>query len=405
MFVLVLTNPSEEKIQAQALHQLLSEKGTPLFRTALTLSGNRIIKKLGATKNYGFCSITRLEDKESKVIIIGLAGQVISVSKQGMLLREAKNSWDFRIISRILPSPDVKYKTINGENNNYVEYAYNSGALRVFVSPYNNDVFAFMIDTSKLDYKNYLIKSDSYDSHRINNYLIVCHKKKVSEDTFYLLKKQELDLSMLDQLIGSPSCRSHIHGLGNEIFSYVPLGLEFQTTNNDNTVILTPSFLDSGLLGEESGVLLAKNQKLTYGDYSKNISKSITEFALFLINKQISIDNAIKQGKKSLDGNYTIGLLEEGGYWDNWIIVKPRGKAEYRVNADYFISGYQWLDDNTILYADAMGKFSTINVKNGENSEVYETGEYIDGFNIHGNRVQYSVNGGLKEFTIPEFRP
>lgn len=91
----------------------------------------------------------------------------------------------------------------------------------------------------------------------------------------------------------------------------------------------------------------------------------IKEFAVQKIEELMKIERALEQGIVSPNKELTAGYLSDGGYWEQWIVIKGKNRPEVMANAEYFIADYEWLNNETLLYVTMMGQFFSVDAKTG----------------------------------------
>jgi hypothetical protein len=301
------------------------------------------------------------------------------------------------------------YEEKSGENKNYIEYSYDAGALRLYISPYTKKVLGILIDSSKPSYSKFQTQKSTaeFSCFHVTNLTFICYSEPVNSDTFNMLKQNSITLELLKKLLGDPSYQSHIHGVGATIYTYFPQGLSF-ITGAYGEINLYPLYLNKSLPDiNDNEAMYYFNQGLTYDDYKVMLNNMFSSFASDQVKYLAKISALLENGKKSPDASYTAAILENGGYWDNWILINREGKSELRERASYFISEFEWLDNQRLLYEDTMGSFTIVDVELGVQKEIYKLDEYSNDtkFEItQDKKVKYTDSSGKwQEFKIPDY--
>ena len=101
--------------------------------------------------------------------------------------------WHLESARRTLPPVQLVHKE-DLETQDFVQYAFDGGALRLFVSPgpKSDDIFALLVDTRLPRYANFtqLTSTERYTVHRHGTFVAVIPFRPVSRDLFEKLKSR-----------------------------------------------------------------------------------------------------------------------------------------------------------------------------------------------------------------------
>jgi hypothetical protein len=281
----------------------------------------------------------------------------------------------WRLDALTLPAVEQRYQDQSGENPDYRQLAYQGGALRLYVAPGGQDVFALVVDTADQNYAAFAQLQDGqgYRVYQDGNLVAVVRSNPADPSKF---TGRSWTLTDLQAQLGAPSYSYHLHGVGDYVYVYAPQGLVFQGT--------------PGSAVPQDGTATAENVQ-------RGLAKSLTGDLKL-------VAGALAKGKRSADGSATAGLMARGGYWDNWIVVKPAGKAEQRYQTGYFVQDYFWLDDHRIVYAEMMNPtFYVIDINTGSRAAGAKVEGEVQAFGVDTpGKVWYKgPDGARHEVAIP----
>jgi hypothetical protein len=170
------------------------------------------------------------------LVLAGLA--VLPLTANGFLAPEAQPvalilaidaaGWRFADAERALP-PVQLVQDDPLEEEDWVENAYDGGALRVYASRGGGDIIAVLADTTRPPHEAFirLGATERYDVQIGEPHVIVVPIRRVDRELFERLKSRDWTESELLKLLGPPSYHPHVHGQGTRFLEYVPEGLSF----------------------------------------------------------------------------------------------------------------------------------------------------------------------------------
>jgi len=104
------------------------------------------------------------------------------------------------------------------ETQDFIQYTFDGGALRLCVSPGRNggDIFALLVNTGEPRYGNsaQLASTQRYAIYHHGAYVVVVPLRPVSQELFDKLKARRWTADELQQHLGTPSYHWHVHGVG-----------------------------------------------------------------------------------------------------------------------------------------------------------------------------------------------
>lgn len=262
--------------------------------------------------------------------------------------------WKMSKARKCLPEPQV-VQPEELETQDYIQYAYNGGALRLYVNSVSEwwqkrskksatlteDVFAVLVDTRVVEFRKFLQASNTpeYVIYQDSPYTVIIRQQSVDAELFKVLKSQMWNIDELKKHLGPPSFHWHAHGIGYYGIDYVPQGLTFVGGLPDPLQIVDPS-----QLGMDYPPLSA----LAELQYEKLRDKARARFAHHAASQQKQIEAALEEGVRSPDGQFTIAPINLGGAAnDQQLIIRKGQQPERRYGI-----GYSWTDRNDYLWAD-----------------------------------------------------
>lgn len=297
------------------------------------------------------------------------------------------------------------------EIQDFIEYAFDGGALRLYVSPgpKGSDIFALLVDTREPRYENFvrLTSTERYLTDERGAYVLVVPLRPVSQKLFDTLKARRWTERELQQELGAPSYNWASHGTGCSGVTYVPEGLSFigESLRSKSPVVyqvFTPDDPpDECLPAIESG------SRLDYAMLQQSSRKAVTER---LLEQRAEINGALANGKRSPDGRFVVAEVNFGGMrWTEELVIQELRMPERRYRINSIIDGYLWLNDRTILFTarsiDTQDFFTTDAVT-GANEYVTSTTDVAD-FGVSGpHRFWYkNPDGKRHEVTVHRSKP
>jgi hypothetical protein len=278
-------------------------------------------------------------------------------AEPALVKKIAAAHWRFARAKAALPPVQVVQEE-RLEIQDFVQYAFEGGALRLCVSPGRKGgaIFALLVDTRVPRYANFaqLASTGRYATYHHGEYAAVVPLQPVSQQLFDKLKASQWTKAELQQQLGSPSYNWHVHGAGYLGVTYVVPGLSFIGDQGGPGAVVKYQVHAEAVeakWGEEHKFefRLPSLEALSQLDYSTLQQECREEFANRLLNQREQIDQALANGKRSPNGRYTAGTVNFGGVsYTGELIVRETGKPEQRYSAA--TTEYLWLNGRTILF-------------------------------------------------------
>lgn len=264
------------------------------------------------------------------------------------------------------------------EIQDFVQHAFDGGALRLCVSPGHKggSIFAVLVDTREPRYENFarLTSTERYATYHHGAYVVVVPLQLVSPDVFDRLRLKLWTEQELQQLLGAASYHWHVHGVGYLGLSYIPQGLSFMGDWQDaRSAVKYQLFArdsEEQWQTEHDSYDRPPLALLSRLDAATLQGTGRAAFANELLSQREQIDQGLANGKRSPDGRFVVGHVNVGGLANTEeVVIRERGKPERRYPAPYFTDDkdYLWLDARTIVFkAYAVDeKFYTIDARTG----------------------------------------
>lgn len=348
--------------------------------------------------------------------ILGICGESPS-SAASIIAAFQEARWRFAIARRALPRVEaVQNETLEVED--WREYAYEGGALRAYVSRDGGNVIAVLADASVTRYADFrqLRDTDAYTVNIAEPSVIVIPMRPVGRSLFDRLKSKTWSVQELTRLLGPPSYRDHIHGIGWMFLEYVPQGLTFVDDSNHRPDYDwfylwdwrpkqerdTPDADDDDMLDAPRG------DKVPYESYRARLRDVARKFGDRLAAERREIRNALAGGLESPGGRFVVAPINLGGSYNNQqTLVAERARPERRYHAEYFTAqkDYRWLDARTILYEVAQPtgdvQFYTLDAITGAKAKAFEVSGNsplrVREFGVSGrSRFWYTTSDAIK---------
>lgn len=156
---------------------------------------------------------------------------VVAVAEEPAILKKIIAAhWKLANARAALPPVQVVHKE-QLETQDWIEYAYDGGALRLYVSPgpKGGDIFGVLVDTRNPRYKNFVhpFFAEHYAVYHHGSYAVVLPLRPVSQQVFDTMKSRRWTEQELETQLGGPSYHWHLHGIGWWGLTLVPQGLSF----------------------------------------------------------------------------------------------------------------------------------------------------------------------------------
>ena len=143
-------------------------------------------------------------------------GIVAKSREPAPLKRIAAANWRLASARPALPPVELVHHEAL-ETQDFIEYAFGGGALRLFVSARRKggDIFAMLVDTHEPRYADFaqLVPTARYGTYTGGTYVVVVPVRPLSHELFDKLKARRWTENELEQRLGSPSYRWHVHGI------------------------------------------------------------------------------------------------------------------------------------------------------------------------------------------------
>lgn len=201
------------------------------------------------------------------------------------------------------------------------ELIYEGGALRLYQE--SGKLYALVVNHAQPAYEAFasLDSGDGYFVAHHASYTAVLRTVPLTAGERSELASRPWTLAELTSRLGEATVRSHEHGVGSWVFTYVPEGLVFV---EDDALRLTETTPEQ--VWEQWATALAAGPANT--------------------------DIFLRKGKPSPDGRFQAAHVDGGGYWSQHVLVREDGKAERCYHASYFIENYFWLDNRRLVYGE-----------------------------------------------------
>jgi hypothetical protein len=311
------------------------------------------------------------------------------------------------------------------EIQDFIQYAFDGGALRLCVSPGSNggDIFALLVDTREPQYRDFagLASTNRYATYHHDAYVVVVPLRPVTQGLFDTLKARQWTEEELEQQLGAPSYHWHVHGIGYMGLTHVSEGLSFiGDQRGPHTPVMYQVYAPDieAERAKEHDYDLPPLASLSHLDYAKGQRECREDFANALLSQREQIDGALAEGKRSPDGRFIVGHVNLGGTFNTErVVIRELGKPERRYAVPHFTydKDYLWLNARTILFKvyTIEQEFYTIDALTGAMQRVatvpyeppYE--QRVLDFGISGSkRFWYkTADGKTHEVTVRNLHP
>jgi len=221
------------------------------------------------------------------------------------LLKQA--GWRFEDLRGQLPVPEAQ--TLGIEIQDFREYAYYGGALRVYVSRDALQVFAVLFDGTSASVRSAadLTSRSGLVVERAGRWIVALRAQPIPSDLFDTLKRTEWSAEQLDARLGPVSFRQHVHGLGSWIRWYAVAGLEFLEPEPLKYRLVNALDLSGQEPESRSDAVV---EALQYEAVAHGTRRGV---AWRLLEQRKQIDDALAQGRWSPDGRFTVTRVNSGG--------------------------------------------------------------------------------------------
>jgi len=344
-------------------------------------------------------------------VLIALAAprDVLGASPAAIVRAVEAVDWRFDAVHTSLPPVDAVYDRPL-EVEDWREYAYDGGALRVYVSRDGGRIIALLGDTSRPPYEQLkeLELSARYDVVTVSQYAIVVPIRPIDEKLFEQVKAKSWTPAHLAERLGPPSYQHHVHGAGWMFLEWVPQALSFvEDPAAPGSFYLCDWTVDVDEFGQPS-----RATHLAYADYREHVHAGAAALARKIADDRETIAKGLSAGARSPDGRLVAAAVDLGVNTPD-IAIGERGRAERRHPAHYFVSNVTWLDEGTVLYRvdDPVGEvdFYTLDAAAGRSHRVVHLPEdsvqHVDPAPVRvlgHRRFSYrTMDGREHEVTVP----
>jgi len=266
--------------------------------------------------------------------------------------------WQFAAARPSLPPVQLVHKEAL-EIQDFIEYAFDGGALWLYVSPgpAGGDIFALLVNTRGPRYASFrqLVSTEHYTTYHDGPYAVVLPLRPVSKQVFDKLKAKQRTADELQQQLGAPSYSWHIHGVGLLGLTYVPQGLSFigEPTAPVAYQLHAAAAEEEWNKRQDADGGLPPFQSLAHLDYLGLQSECRDAFAKELVSQREQFDQALAHGKRSPDGRFVVGMANiEGLGYSGELVIQETGKPERRYTGAWFThdKDYLWLNSRVIVF-------------------------------------------------------
>ncbi len=292
------------------------------------------------------------------------------------------------------------------EIEDFVQYAYDGGALRLCVSPgpKGGDIFALIVDTRVPRYARYahLAATPGYVTYYNSAYTIVVPLRPLSQEVFDQLKARTWTEPELQQQLGAPSYHWHMHGIGHFGLTYVPEGLsfigDFDGPGSPVVYQVHVPVIECKQASERFDFGLPPLTSLSDLDYGKLQPECRESFAHHIFGERDYIDRALANGKRSPDGRFAAALVNIAGPgYSGELVIRETGKPERRYQGASWTGDkdYLWLNSRVVVFKTywAGGEdFYTFDTSTGVRKLAAHLG-YENEPDPHHHAVDFGVSG------------
>lgn len=320
--------------------------------------------------------------------------------------------WHLEAARPQLPAVQVVHRLDQIESEDWTEYAYDGGALRLCVSASSkrhgrgsksDNVFAILVDTRQPKYSdfNQLPSTPSYTVDHHGPYVLVMPLRPIDTEVFHKLQTKQWTEDQLQRVIGRTSyhyCQYCRNGGPERYFhlSFVPEGLLFEgkETHGDGSEVTYQ-------LGNSGPPLppFTTVSALDYGDLQR---KTRDAFAKMLFWDRDATDQIIADGQESPDGRFVVGYEGTEIWWEQDVVIRERDMPEryYRMPQRIRDKDILWLNDHTVLlYIFDLEDFCSIDAISGEVQYVARV-EWPKDFGISGPHQFWYISEDDQKHTI-----
>ncbi len=283
----------------------------------------------------------------------------------------------------------------------WIEYAFEGGALRLFLSRESKpaEIFAVLVDIHHAKYSDFttLISTDRYAVYHHDPYVLVLPVRPISPTQFNRLKGRRWTEKELRKEIGpasNDSCEGCFNGGPGRYLHllFVPQGLSFESEDTNGSGSVAEYQLE-GTEGDDGPPLppLTALSTLEYGQLQRKIRDG---FAKMLFDEREYVESTLAKGMRSPDGRFVVGDVDfSEAYNDADVVIGERNMPERYYRAAYFAVGpYRWLDGETVAFevCGATEQLYTLDAVTGDMNLVAD----IDGWDPHTMTANSVVDFG-----------
>ena len=282
--------------------------------------------------------------------------------------------WKFtEVTRRLLAAATVHDAPV--EVHDWIEHAYDGGALRLYVSRSGHRLIAVLADTRARAFRNAadVATSPRHSLQVVPPFVVVVPHRPVARAAFESLRVGTWAAPELRRRLGPASYANHVHGVGSLFLEWVAEGLSLVSEGGTSERFYLWDW--TAPIGEEVEPL-PPGTMLSYESYLEVVEERHRKLAALLAGERRQIELAIAAGKPSPDDRFVVAPVNLGGSYNTAeTVVVERGKPERRFPAGHFTDrdDYAWLDERTVLWRvdDSVWiKFSTLDAPTGRREVV-----------------------------------
>jgi hypothetical protein len=259
-----------------------------------------------------------------------------------------RSGWRLAGVRAALGTPEIVSERPL-ETQDFREYAYRAGAIRLYVAGESDEVVALVIEgNARTPDVEGLAAAAEYAAAQRPARTIVMPVRRVSDGDFAWVRDGRRKERDLVQRLGPPGNRWHAHGVGFFGITWVAAGIEVISTGapigeEEHYQLHDPRAPSDGDLPE-----VADLAAMEYGPLQIAVRE---KFALHIDHAREEVEKALGSGVVSPDGRFTAASVALGGTFNTAeTVVRERGHAERRYGLPWFTGrdDYRWIDSQTL---------------------------------------------------------